>query len=58
VLVTHDLAEAAFLAPRLILLDAGKVQQSGDLDALRQTPANAWVERFVRARRDLTAASA
>ncbi|QBB68973.1 ATP-binding cassette domain-containing protein [Pseudolysobacter antarcticus] len=58
VLVTHDLAEAAFLAPRLILLDAGKVQQSGDLDALRHTPANAWVERFVHARRDLTAASA
>ncbi len=58
VLVTHDLAEAAFLAPRLILLDAGKVQQSGSLDALRHAPANAWVERFVQARRDLTATSA
>jgi osmoprotectant transport system ATP-binding protein len=58
VLVTHDLAEAAFLSSRLILLDAGRVQQSGDLGALRQTPANAWVERFVQARRDLTMVSA
>ncbi len=58
VLVTHDLAEAAFLAPRLILLDAGRVQQSGNLDTLRHTPANTWVERFVHARRDLAAASA
>ncbi len=52
-LVTHDLAEAAFLAPRLVLLRDGAVAQAGALDDLARRPADAFVARFVRAHRAL-----
>ena len=51
VLVTHDLAEAAFFAPRLVLLRDGRVVQSGSARELCSAPAEAFVERFVRAQR-------
>ena len=57
VMVTHDISEAAFLAPRLVLIDAGRVQQTGDLNALRAHPVNDLVERFVTAHRNFPAAS-
>ncbi|HEY0232889.1 MAG TPA: ATP-binding cassette domain-containing protein [Dokdonella sp.] len=52
-LVTHDIAEAAFLAPRLILLREGRVVQDGTLDDLRERPADAFVSRFISASRHL-----
>jgi osmoprotectant transport system ATP-binding protein len=58
VLVTHDIVEAAFLAPRLVLIEAGRVLQVGDLHALRTHPANERVTRFVSAHRSFPAASA
>jgi osmoprotectant transport system ATP-binding protein len=51
VLVTHDLAEAAYLGHRLVLLDAGRVVQEGTLDDLRRRPADPFVTRFLRAQR-------
>ena len=51
VLVTHDLAEAAFFAERLILLDQGSIVQEGPFRDLWQQPANEFVARFVRAQR-------
>jgi osmoprotectant transport system ATP-binding protein len=53
VLVTHDLAEAAFLAPRLALLRAGRLVQEGSLEDLVRRPAEPFVTRFVRAQRSL-----
>jgi osmoprotectant transport system ATP-binding protein len=53
VLVTHDLAEAAFLARRLVLLREGAVVQVGSLDDLARHPAAPFVARFVRAHRAL-----
>jgi osmoprotectant transport system ATP-binding protein len=53
VLVTHDVAEAAFLAPRLILLREGRVVQDGSLEDLRERPADAFVSRFIDAARHL-----
>ena len=53
VLVTHDLAEAAFFAHELVLLRAGVVVQEGSLDDLARAPADAFVARFVRAQRAL-----
>jgi osmoprotectant transport system ATP-binding protein len=53
VLVTHDLAEAAFLADRLVLLREGRVIQSGTLADLARTPAEPFVARFVGAHRAL-----
>ncbi len=51
VLVTHDLAEAAFLADHIMLLREGRMVQSGTLEEMLGNPANDFVERFVRAQR-------
>jgi osmoprotectant transport system ATP-binding protein len=51
VLVTHDLAEAEFFADRVVLLKDGAVVQQGPFADLLEQPADAFVERFVRAQR-------
>jgi osmoprotectant transport system ATP-binding protein len=51
VLVTHDLAEAAFFGHVLVLLQAGEVVQKGSLEDLVARPATPFVTRFVRAQR-------
>ncbi len=51
VLVTHDLAEAAFFADEIVLLRDGLVVQHGALDDLFERPANDFVRQFVRAQR-------
>jgi osmoprotectant transport system ATP-binding protein len=51
VLVTHDLAEAAWFADRLALLRDGRLVQAGTLAALRETPADPYVTRFLEAQR-------
>jgi osmoprotectant transport system ATP-binding protein len=53
IVVTHDLAEAAFLAPRLILLRKGRVVQDGSLRQWREQPADDFVSRFIAAQRTL-----
>jgi len=50
-LVTHDLAEAAFFADRIVLLREGRVVQQGSFAELLGAPADAYVTRFVRAQR-------
>src|SRR2546421_356853 len=51
VLVTHDLAEAAFFADRLVLLRAGTIVQQGPAGDLSRAPADEFVASFVRAHR-------
>jgi osmoprotectant transport system ATP-binding protein len=51
VLVTHDLAEAAYLAPRLVLMQAGHIVQDGGARDFVQRPSNEFVRRFVAAYR-------
>ncbi len=51
VLVTHDLAEAAFLAARAVLLRDGRIVQEGPVAELSHAPADEFVARFVRAQR-------
>ena len=53
IVVTHDLAEAAWFAERLVLLHQGVVVQDGRYEDLRDRPANAFVQRFVEAQRRL-----
>ncbi len=56
VVVTHDLAEAAFFARRVLLLRDGRVVQEGSLNALLRQPADPFVTRFVEAQRRLAPA--
>jgi osmoprotectant transport system ATP-binding protein len=49
VLVTHDLAEAAFFAGRVVLLRSGRIVQAGSVSELRESPADEFVAQFVRA---------
>ena len=51
ILVTHDLAEAAYLAPRLVLMQTGRVVQDGSANDFVRHPANDFVRRFVAAYR-------
>jgi osmoprotectant transport system ATP-binding protein len=51
VLVTHDLAEAAFFADRIVLLRDGQVVQEGSSADLWHRPADPFVTRFVQAQR-------
>lgn len=53
ILVTHDLAEAAWFAKRLVLMRRGSLLQDGCFEDLRDRPANDFVSRFVQARRRL-----
>jgi len=51
VLVTHDLAEAAYLAERVVLLHDGRIAQDGAPDSMMREPASDFVRRFVNAQR-------
>ncbi len=53
IVVTHDLAEAAWFAERLVLIREGRVVQDGRLEDLRDRPADPFVMQFVRAQRRL-----
>jgi osmoprotectant transport system ATP-binding protein len=46
-LVTHDLLEAARLADEIVVMRAGRVEQSGTMAELRDTPATDYVRRLV-----------
>lgn len=53
VLVTHDMAEAGYLADHLVLLSEGKIVQQGSLEDLRDRPAAPFVSQFLSAQRSL-----
>ena len=53
ILVTHDLAEAAFLGDRIVLMNEGTVLQSGTIAELREQPASEFVTEFINAQRSV-----
>ncbi len=53
VLVTHELAEAAYLGHQIVLLKQGRVVQVGSLAELRDHPAENFVSEFINAQRRL-----
>ncbi len=53
VLVTHDVAEAAYLGDTLVLLRDGRVVQQGSARELMDMPADAFVPAFMTAQRTL-----
>lgn len=46
IVVTHDIRDVAALGARMIVLDKGRVVQSGSVDELRSHPANDFVAEF------------
>ena len=53
-LVTHDLAEAAYLGDEIVLMNEGTIVQRGSIADLRDQPANSFVTEFINAQRSLT----
>src|ERR1700704_2547952 len=53
ILVTHDLAEAAYLGDQIVLMNEGRVVQIGTLEDLRTRPVSAFVTEFINAQRKL-----
>jgi thiamine transport system ATP-binding protein len=45
--VTHDQEEAAVVADRLLLLEAGSVLATGDTESLWRSPVTPWIARFL-----------
>lgn len=52
-LVTHDLAEAAYLGDTIVLMNEGRIVQQGSIVDLRERPANEFVSEFINAQRAL-----
>lgn len=53
VMVTHDLSEAVYFGEKIILMDNGKIVQSGNSTELLDKPKNDFVQKFVNAQRSL-----
>lgn len=53
VLVTHDVAEAAYLGDTLVVMQAGRVLQQGRASELLDAPADPFVRKFMTAQRTL-----
>jgi osmoprotectant transport system ATP-binding protein len=49
VMVTHDIAEAAYFSDSLVLIRGGHVVQSGTFKDLAHRPADSFVKQFIRA---------
>ena len=52
VMVTHDIAEAAFFGHTLVLMRDGHIVQSGPFKTLARSPAEPFVEQFITAQRE------
>ena len=52
VMVTHDIAEAAFFGHTLVLMREGRIVQTGPFKALARTPAESFVTQFINAQRE------
>jgi osmoprotectant transport system ATP-binding protein len=52
VMVTHDIAEAAFFGQTLVLMRNGHIVQTGPFKELAQSPAEPFVEQFISAQRE------
>jgi osmoprotectant transport system ATP-binding protein len=52
VMVTHDIAEAAFFGQTLVLMRDGHIVQTGPFAELARNPAESFVSQFISAQRD------
>jgi osmoprotectant transport system ATP-binding protein len=52
-LVTHDLAEAAYFGDAIVLMNEGRIVQQGSIVDLREKPASNFVSEFINAQRSV-----
>jgi osmoprotectant transport system ATP-binding protein len=52
-LVTHDLAEAAYFGDEIVLMNKGHIVQRGSIADLRERPSSDFVCEFINAQRSL-----
>lgn len=50
IIVTHEVADAVALAPRIAVMERGRIVQVGPLEELRERPASPFVTSFVESR--------
>lgn len=55
ILVTHDMAEAAYLGDTIVLLREGQIVQEGSLKDFQERPTEPFVSDFLNAQRSLVA---
>lgn len=53
IIVTHDLAEAAYFGHTINILRNGELLQSGTFEELRDHPSHPFVEEFIRSQRSI-----
>lgn len=53
VFVTHDLAEAIYFADQIVLMNEGRIVQTGTITDLRDRPADPFVSEFINAQRGI-----
>ena len=51
ILVTHDIAEAAFFSDEIVLMREGNIVQQGTIDELITSPEEAFVTKFITAQK-------
>jgi osmoprotectant transport system ATP-binding protein len=51
VMVTHDMAEAAYFADDIVMMREGRILQRGTIDDLLERPADPYVNAFISAQR-------
>jgi len=56
--VTHDMAEAAYIAGEMAIMRSGRILQRGTFRELARNPADPFVTEFIRAQRPLDLAGA
>ncbi len=54
VIVTHDMAEAAYLSDTIVLLGEGRIVQQGTIDELYNKPAEPFVNQFLTSQRHVS----
>ena len=52
IMVTHDVAEAAYFGNTVVLMRDGRIVQTGTFKELARTPAEPFVEQFITAQRE------
>jgi osmoprotectant transport system ATP-binding protein len=57
IMVTHDMAEAAYFADEVVMMREGRILQRGTIEDLLERPADPYVDAFINAQRIPTQAA-